>query len=182
VMKRLVQYPAYNTFEAIEEAYVYAVRAGAEVKAWADIQKLYKTFLAKHEQSLRRPHMDLFEAVSLMESGKRVEALPKLSSLARSDTYQDVKADAFYFLGVYQMTKLHEDYKAAMKNFETSIRLYPRERSCLTAAKCAIELNNWDRAHVLLERTLRDFPAGKPDVLKEATRLLPTAKKKIAEG
>jgi tetratricopeptide (TPR) repeat protein len=182
VMSRLVGYPSYANFEAIEEAYVYAARAGCEVKQWKEINALYRIFLSKYSTSLQRPHMDLYEAVAIMGRGDAIHAIPKFDSLAGSDTYQDVKADARYHLGLYQMNKLHEDYKKGMKYLESSIRLYPREQSCFAAARCAMKLNRWDKALVYLERTLRDFPAGNPGTRSEAAKLLPMVRKKVAGG
>jgi tetratricopeptide (TPR) repeat protein len=178
---RIVKYPSYASFEAIEEAYVYTARTAIELKKWPEMHALHKKFAARYSDSLSRPHLDLYDAAALIRDGHAVEALPRLAGLLRSDTYQDVKADAMYYLGVYQATKLHENDKAAMKQFEDSIRLYAREESCLEAAKCAMRLERWERAHVFLERTLREFPTGKPRVLKEAARLLPTVMKQLAK-
>ncbi|MDA0321584.1 MAG: tetratricopeptide repeat protein [Verrucomicrobia bacterium] len=180
-MSRIVKYPAYAGFKAIEEAYVYTARAAMELEKWDAVHETYTKFVEKHPMSLQRPHIDLYQGGALLRGGQAVEALPILGNLARSDTYQDVKADALFYLGVYQMTKLQENYKAASKLLDQSIEIYPREDACLVAARCAVRLKRWDKAAAYLERALREFPTGKPRVLAEASKLLPSVKKELAK-
>ena len=103
---RVANYPAYDAFEAIEEAYVYAARAATELGKWPELHELYAKFGKKYPNSLQRPHMDLYEAAALLMDGHAVESLPMLGAISRSDTYQDVKADALYYLGYHKMTKI----------------------------------------------------------------------------
>jgi tetratricopeptide (TPR) repeat protein len=57
---------------------------------------------------------------------------------------------------------------------------YPRERACLAAARCCIELREWEKAKTLLQRTTRDFPTGNRKTIDEAKRLVPEVLKQVA--
>jgi tetratricopeptide (TPR) repeat protein len=177
-LKLLKDYPR---FEAADEAYVFAARGCVETQRWDALVKMYERFLRDYERSPHRPHMDLFAAVAVLGQGSRDEGAARLKSIARSETYEDVKADAWYYLGVDLLERKFPDYKGALANFEQSIALYPRERSCLAAAKCCIELKQWDKAKDLLDRTLRDFPSGNRRVVDEARRMLPDVLKAMAK-
>jgi len=181
VMDRLVTY--YPRFEAVDEAYVYAATGCEEMENWKKITDLHKRFVKLLPKSPRRQHMDLFLAVAQMGSGKRANGLRTLKRAIETDTYEDVKADAFYHLGVYETdVKARPDINQAFKYFEQSVGLYPRARSCLAGAKTCMKLKKWDRAKVLLDQAVRDFPTADPQLLREARRLVPTVLKELAKG
>ena len=73
------------------------------------------------------------------------------------------------------------NHSTALLMLDKSLALYPRERACLAAAQCCIQLGQWAKAKTLLERTARDFPAGDRKTIDEARRLLPTVLKRMAE-
>jgi len=168
-------------FEAIEEAYVYAARGCAETRRWSEIPRLWKWLVRERPRSPNRPHMDLYAALATLGQGKAQEGVARLRSIANSDTYEDVKADAHYHLGTHFMSLEPPKYKTALDCLDKSLALYPRERSCLAAAKCCIELKNWKKAKALLERAIRDFPTGNRKTIEKAKRLLPEVLKQMAK-
>jgi len=168
-------------FEAIEEAYVYAARGCAETGRWSEVQRLAERFLDKFPRSPSRPHMDLYAARATLGVGKEEKALALLTSIAESDTYQDVRADAYYHLGTHILSRQRPNHSTALICFEKSLALYPRETAALAGAKCCIELKQWDKAKTLLERTTREFPTGNRKTIEEAQKLLPTVLKQVAK-
>ncbi len=184
---------AYPGFEAIEEVYVRAAWGLVEEKQWEPVRGLHQRFVRSFPQALNRPHMDLYLAVSEIEGGQREAGLSRLRDLAGSSTYEDVKADAHYYLGIALMPGWHkvtvEDlrnpeaaeldpdaldrYNRALRLLDKSVEYYPRARACLAAAKCNIALKNWSEARVLLDRVIRDFPDADRLTANEAAALLP---------
>jgi len=166
----------YPRFEAVEEAYVNAARGCAETKNWSELDLLYQTFVREWPRSDYRPRMDLLAAVSHIGQNRADKGLAMLRSLAASDAYQDVRADAWYHLGINQT-----DPAKALEALEKSVQVFPRETSCLAAAKAAMKLGRWDRAAQLLDMVTRDFPRGNPAVLAEARSLLPSVQAALAK-
>jgi tetratricopeptide (TPR) repeat protein len=171
----------HPNFEAMEEVWVYAARGYAETGKWSEIGPLYQRFVKDRPGSPHRPHMDLYAALAALHLGQPDDGVARLKNIAQSDTYQDVKADACYYLGTHFRDQQPPKYNAALEQFEKSVALYPREGSCLDAAKCAIELRNWEKAKALLQRTIRDFPAGDRKAIEEAKQLLPDVLKRAAK-
>jgi tetratricopeptide (TPR) repeat protein len=118
--------------------------------------------------------MDLYLALSLVEQETTSrEGITKLKDLSTADTFEDVKADAYYHVGKFLMrgtTQKH--HAAALGQLRHSIDLYPTEKSLLAGAKCAFALKDTEKARGYLERAVRDFPDGDPETLREADRLL----------
>ncbi|HUT33244.1 MAG TPA: tetratricopeptide repeat protein [Planctomycetota bacterium] len=179
LLKLLHDHP---TYEAVEEVSVYAARGAVEAKKWSEVDRLYQWFLKERPRSAHRPHMDLYAAIALIGSGKADEGLSGLRSIALSDTYQDVKADAYYHWGSHLLGQTPPKINAAFDCLEKSVALYPRETSCLAAGKAAIELKDWEKAQGFLQRAIREFPAGRREAVEEAKRLLPDVQKRVAKG
>jgi TolA-binding protein len=169
-------------FEAIEEAYVFAARGLAETKQWPDLDLNYRRFVSEWSDSDRRPRMDLYAALSLIGQGKSPAGLANLKSLADGETYEDVKADACYHLAAHLQTAKPPKTQAALAYFEKSIKIYPREAACLEAARCSIELKQWEKAQRLLDRLVRDFPDGDQRVVAQGAKLIPTVLKEVAKA
>ena len=166
-------------FEAVEEVYVFATRGLKETRRWSAIERLYQRFVQTYPRSLHRPHMDLLAALAVLKQGRTEEGVKKLRGIAESDTYQDVKGAACFYLGEHFMAATPPDYAAAMKCLDQAVGLYPQDVSCLAAAKCCIELKRWEEAKVLLYRTTREFPGGDRKVVEEAGKLLPAVLKEL---
>lgn len=179
VMSRLVKF--YPRFEAVDEAYIYAGRACEQQEEWGRIRELHANFKKYCPNSPRIAHMDLYLAIADLKGGRRAAGLTMIKSVTQSETFEDVKADAFFHLAEYELAKVRENKKLAFKYFEESVRLYPRARSCLGGAKTAVDLGKWERARILLAQALRDFPAANPQILKEARRLTPRVLKELAK-
>jgi len=169
----------HPTYEAIEEVHVHAARGAVEARKWSDVDRLYQWFIKERPRSANRPHMDLYVALALVGSGKADEGLPRLRSIAMSDTYQDVKADAYYHWAVALLAQEPPKTNAALECLEKSVALYPREASCLAAGKAAIALKDWEKAQGYLARASREFPAGRREAVEEARRLLPEVLKNV---
>jgi len=170
----------HPTFEAAEEAYVQGARGAAELGQWRVLDQLYGRFLKDHARSPNRPHMDLYAALSVLRQGDADKGATLLRNIARSDTYQDVRADAEFYLAEQLMGLKPPKYREALERLNGSLSVYPRERACLAAARCAMALERWGDAEAFLERTVRGFPEGDRRVIDEAGRLLPEVRKKLA--
>ena len=168
-------------FEAVQEAYVYAARGLTETKAWGDLDLVYRRFVAEWPQSPERPRMDLYAALSLIGQDQADRGAANLKSLAGGDTFEDVKADACYYLALRCLEVEPPNRPLALQWFEMSVSIYPRETACLDAAKCCIELKQWPKARQLLSQVLRNFPQGNPRVLNEARNLMPEVLKQMAK-
>jgi tetratricopeptide (TPR) repeat protein len=168
-------------FEAIEEAYLWAARGCVETKHWDDLAVLYRTFVNEWGRSDRRARMDLYDALGQIGSGKSAQGMAVLASIARSDTYEDVKADAYYHLGLATLAANPADMAAAYESLVKSVGTYARDASCLQAGKLAVKLKKWDEARQYLERVGRDFPRARNEVLGEARGLLSEVQKQLAK-
>ena len=170
----------HGSFGAMEEVYVFAARAAQAGGNWPEVTRLCEAFNKKWKRSPNRPHMDLCQAVAALNQGNTGDGVKRLLSIASSDTYQDVKGGAEAHLAGHFMARKTPDYETALKHYTASLSLYPRERHCLSAAKCCIALKRWKEARDLLVRTTREFPGGDRKVLHEAKRLLPDVMKELA--
>jgi Tfp pilus assembly protein PilF len=126
--------------------------------------------------------MDLYVALSALKQGKAEAGMRRLKTIAASDTYQDVKADACYFLGEHLMGVKPAQTAAALDYLKQSLAHYPRQRACLAAAVCHMERKDWPKAKTMLERTLRGFPDGDRRITSDAKRLLRDVVKQMAGG
>lgn len=169
-------------FEAVEEAYVLAARLSGELGKWSRIDALEKTFLRAHPRSANRPHMDLYAALAALNQGRVEAGARRLRNIAASDTYQDVKADACYFLAEHLLRAKPPQTQAALAYLNKSLAHYPRQRACLAAAKCHVQRKQWSQARGLLERAIRGFPRGDRTLTEEARRLLPGVLKELAKN
>jgi tetratricopeptide (TPR) repeat protein len=170
----------HPTFDAVEEAYVQGASAAGEAGQWRVLDQLYARFVKDHPQSTHRPHMDLYAALSTLRQGDAEKGVSLLASLARSDTFQDVKADAEYYLAVHLMSVAPPKHKEASERLAASLSVYPRERACLAAAQCALAMGRLSEAEALAERTIRGFPEGERKAIDEAKALLADVRKKLA--
>ncbi|MFI5379747.1 MAG: tetratricopeptide repeat protein [Tepidisphaerales bacterium] len=165
----------YPRFEAIEEAYVWAARGYAAAKAWPDLELVCKNFVAEWPKSDRRSRMDVYSALARGGQGQTDAAKRLLLQIAGSDTYEDVKADAYYWAGRFAVAA---DPAEAMKYFEASVA-YPREASLLEAGRCAIKLRQLEKARDYLERG--GAIKGDPRILAETRVLLTEVQKELAK-
>ena len=180
VLAQIIQH--HSDFEAVEEVCVNAAMGCVEVKSWKNLIGLHDMFVSKFPQSLRRAHMDLYRAIATLHEGDSVEALTTLDNITKSDTYEDVKAEAFYYLGIHFMDRTKPRFDAASSYLNRSVQMYPQPHATLAAAKCSMSLQQWDKAKEYLDMTLRDFPKAKPAIHAEAKLLHPKVLKNMAKN
>jgi len=164
----------YPEFKGTEEAYVDLVKACYSLRDFTQLDRAHGTFARHHAQSQWRPYVDLYKALAMVEKEERLHTgMARLKDLATAETFEDVKADAYYHIGMIHMRgKSRKDYRAAMGQLERSINLYPTEKALLAGAQCALNLKDAEKARGYLERTVRDFQDGDSETLREADKLL----------
>ncbi|NQT94000.1 MAG: tetratricopeptide repeat protein [Lentisphaerae bacterium] len=170
----IAKHPA---FSGIDEAYIDIAASHARLQEWQSVDSYYKAFLEKHPDSVRRPYMDLYAALSSIGTNRATEGMAKLQALVRADTFEDLKADAGYHLAMQTRKSSGSDEKIVMRLLKESVDRYPRPRSLLEAGRCSFELGQWSDARTYLDRCLREFPSSDPDVQKQAEALLAAATK-----
>lgn len=181
VMLKLID--RFPKFEALEEVYVRATRDAVEAQAWNDVDRLCREFALKWPRSDRRQRMELFGALRMRFGGGKAEAgVSTLRGLANGETFEDVKADAWYWLGRGELTNQPPQYAQALADFEQSVTVFAREPACIEAARCAMKLRQWTQAKVHLDRVLSEFAKGDPAVVQQARALLPDVMKEIARS
>ncbi len=105
-------------FDAIQEVYVFTARSLTEIKEWSELDLHYRRFVSEWPTSDRRPHMDLYAALSLLGQGQSAKGLANLKSLADGETFEDVKADACYHLALNYQSTQPANHEAARQYFE----------------------------------------------------------------
>ncbi|MBM4142844.1 MAG: tetratricopeptide repeat protein [Lentisphaerae bacterium] len=183
---------AYPQYEAVEEAFMQAARSAMALKDWPRILELHEQFMRRFKESLYQPHMDLCWAVALLNiPERRREGFDRVSTLANSHTYEDVKADALYHQGLGALAIAlpdaagnigKGDYRRALKMFTASLEIFPRAAACLEAARCEAALGRWASVKEYLDRLLRDFPDADADTLAAARTLLAQARREIVKS
>lgn len=179
VMQKLVN--DHPKFEAVEEVHVYLGESLVEMTAWADYDALYRRFIAGWPRSDKRHRMDLYAALSLIGQNQVDKGVANLKGLLSGDTFEDVKADAAYHLGMRALAAKPPDHKAALGYFEKSVAIYPRAAACLEAARCQIALKQWENARQSLDRVGREFPKSDSRIVEQAKRLMPDVLKELAK-
>jgi hypothetical protein len=121
---------------------------------------------------MRRPYMDFYNAMAIVGKGQRQEGIRKLGSLAKSDTYEDVKANAYYHLADQLMLSPKPNFDLISSLLKKSVDFYPQAHSLLAAGRCAVKRQKWQDARTYLDRCIREFPRSEPAVHTEAKQLL----------
>jgi tetratricopeptide (TPR) repeat protein len=180
MLKLIDQFPK---FEALEEVYVNAARGAVEAKAWNDVDRLCREYALKWPKSDRKQRMELYGALRTMFGKGMIDAaVSQIKGLAEGETFEDVKADAWYWLGRNELAFKPPRYLPALGYFDKSVTVFPRESACLEAAQCAVKLKQWDKAKLYLDRILGEFAKGQPAVVQEARTLMPEVMKEIAKA
>ena len=156
--------------------------AHARLQDWKSVDHYYRAFIENHPESMRRPYMDLYGALSSIGTNRTAEGVATLRTLVRADTFEDLKADAGYYLALQTRASSESDAKVVMRLLKESVERYPRSRSLLEAGRCSLELGQWSDARTYLDRCLREFPSSEPDVQKQAEALLAVAAKAETEN
>jgi tetratricopeptide (TPR) repeat protein len=158
-------------FKAIEEIYTDLARSALEVGNWAIAADTHKRFAERFPNSDRRPYMDLYAAAALVGSGQTAAGAGTLRTLAKSDTYEDVKAEAYYHLAMVALRQAKPDSAGAMDLLRKSIASYPEPKALIQAARTACDAKGWPEAREYLDRFAREFPKADRMLLDEAQQL-----------
>lgn len=169
-------------FPGIDEAYVDIAASHTLLQDWQKVDNYYRAFLEKHPDSMRRPYMDMYAALSSIGTNRMTEGMATLRTLVRADTFDDLKADAGYHLAMQARNSAGSDGKIVMRLLKESVKRYPRALSLLEAGRCSLELGQWSDARAYLDRCLREFPSSEPGVQKQAQALLAAATKAELEN
>lgn len=167
----------YPKFEAYEEACVYAARGYAETKNWNEVELACKTFAADFPKSDRRPRMDFYAALALMNHGDKAKGLSAMKSLASSETFEDVRAEAALQVALDFLSQKPEQTQAAFEWLDKSVKFHATDAACVELGKCALKLGKLDAAREALARVGREFPkslraAEAGALLNEVQRLM----------
>jgi len=147
-----------------------------------DVVRVVTPGTLTEESILEAKANNFLPARALVGLGKTQEGLARLTSIAESETYEDVKSLAYYYIGTHIMGLPRPNLDTALVALRKSVEIYPTERACLAAAQCAIRLRKWDEARDYLRRAIRQFPAGDKRVIEEAKSLLPSVLKELARA
>jgi TolA-binding protein len=170
VFERLVT--DHSGFAAADEAYVGLVRTCYRARNWGKMRAHSAAFTKLRPNAVRRPYVDFYLALAMIETGDATAGHSKLRDLAQAETYGDLKADAHFHLARRALAQSPPDRAAAYKLLRRSIDFYPRAEPLLEAGRCAVELRRWDDARAYLDRCIQEFPESDETILEDARDLL----------
>jgi TolA-binding protein len=162
----------YPKFQAADEVHVDLAAGCVRIADWETLDRHYRSFMEAFKASPRRPYIDLYHALRLLAGGQTDEAVARLGSLAKADTYQDLKADAYYHLARHMLSQAPAQQETVFDMLEKSVYHYPRAESLLAAGRAALALGKWSDARRYLDRCVREFPKSEETVLRDARVLL----------
>jgi TolA-binding protein len=162
----------YPKFKGQEEAVVDLAKGCVAAQNWPLLDEHYAAFVKAQPEAARRLYMDLYRAISQLARGQTAEAVNRLRDLSRADTYSDLKAEAYYHLGLAAGKGEKPDANKAFELLERSVEMYPRAESLLAAGRYAVELRKWGPARKCLDRCRLEFPRSDPEIQDEARKLL----------
>jgi TolA-binding protein len=158
-------------FKAIDEVYLDIVRVGANSANWQVVDKYDKMFKEKRQGSERRPYIDLYAAISQIGQGRTAVGERALVDLTKSDTYDDLKAEAYYHLARLKLKAQLPDSAGALTLLRKSVDTYPLPHALLETGRSALEQKNFVVARESLDRLVREFPKADKDILDSAQQL-----------
>ncbi|NQZ68778.1 MAG: tetratricopeptide repeat protein, partial [Lentisphaeria bacterium] len=162
----------YPKFKAIEEVYKDTLMACYKAKQWNKVFSKHKDFSLKFKESAWRTYMDYYKAHAEMATGKKVKARNRFLDIAQAETFEDVKADANYYVADGYLRSKPVNYKKAFPHLEASVTLYPRQASLFDAGRTAIQLKKWGLAKTYLDRCIREYPNNDASMMRKARNLL----------
>lgn len=162
----------HGDIKAIEEVYCDVAKVALEIANWQMTAETARKFLEKFPNSDRRAYMELHAATALAGSGKAEAAESLLRTLSKSETYEDVKAGAYYQLAMMALRQGKPDANAeALKLLRKSIEAYTEAPALMQAARCAFEGKEWASAREYLDRFVIEFPKSDKALLEEVQQL-----------
>jgi TolA-binding protein len=94
-----------------------------------------------------------------------------LIDLAKSDTYQDLRAEAYFHLAKLKLKQQPLEKAAALALLRKSVEAYPFPPALLDTGRYALELKDFTVARECLDRLVRDFPKADKDILDTAQQM-----------
>jgi tetratricopeptide (TPR) repeat protein len=161
----------HSSFKAIDEVYVDIVRTGVTAGNWSIVEKYAEMFKEKRGGSERRPYVDLYAAIAQIGRGQTVTGERALIDLTKSDTYEDLKAEAFYNLGRLKLLARPPDFAGALALLRKSVDTYPLAPALLETGRTALEQKEFAVARDSLDRLVREFPKADKSILEPAQQL-----------
>jgi len=158
-------------FKGVEDAYMELVRSYVGLSNWEPAERYYLAYVEKHPAGLRRTYMDVYGALARIGRGQAEEGEQTLRDLARSETYEDVKAEAYYRLAERKLAASPPDAPAALALLRKSVESYPLAPAVLAAGRCAAQTGDRAAAREFLDRLVREFPKADRELIEEAQRL-----------
>jgi tetratricopeptide (TPR) repeat protein len=168
-LERLIE--EHPTFKGIEDVYMDLARSHVEFANWPAVERCCTAYVAKHPAGMRRSYMDLCAALVQIGKGQVATGEKALLDLAKSDTFEDVKAEAYFRLGQGKQKATPPDLSGALSLMRKSLDAYPLAPALLEAGRCAVELKNWSAAREFLDRLLREFPKADREQIEQAQQL-----------
>ena len=156
----------YPDFKGMEDVYKDMGRMCADLSNWDLLERYYQAYVAKFPTGARRAYMDLYAAMAQIGKGRVQEGEQALLDLARSETYEDVKAEAYYRLALRK-----KDKAEALSLLRKSIEAFAQAPALMEGARCALEVKNEATAREFLDRLLKEFPDSDRAMIAEAQEL-----------
>jgi tetratricopeptide (TPR) repeat protein len=169
VLDRLIT--DHADYKGCEDAYVELVRSFVKRSDWEPVARYYTMFVAKYPDGLRRTFMDLCHALAQIGQGQVEAGERTLRELTQADTYPDVKAEAYYRLGMRKLGAKPPDLSGGFALLRKSVEMFPSEPALLEAGRCAIEKKEWAAARGYLDQLLREFPRADRECVEQAQQL-----------
>jgi len=168
-LERLIK--EYPTFKGIEDVYLDLTRSYADIANWPLVEQWYQAYVAKYPAGLRRNYMDVCGARAQIGRGQAAPGEKTLLDLAKSDTYEDVKAEAYYYLGLQKRQSKPPDAAGALALLRKSVESCPLPPVLLEAGRCAYDTKKWADAREFLDRLVREFPKADRELIEQAQQL-----------
>lgn len=164
-------------FKGLEDVYLEVIRMNADLANWQAVDRYITEYAAKFPAGLRRNYVEIYEAMSKIGKGKVEDGERDLLALAKSETYEDVKGEAYYRLAMRRLPAKSRDPAAALPYLRKSVEAYPTAPVLLEASQCAAEIKDWAAAREFLDRLLREFPKADRMLIDAAQ----TLRKKVSD-
>jgi hypothetical protein len=115
--------------------------------------------------------MDVYAALGQIGRGEAAAGEQALDILAKSDTYEDVKAEAYYRLALRRAGGPKPDIAAARSLLRKSVECYPMASALLETARLAMQAGDFADARTSVDRLLREFPKTEREFIEEAQQI-----------
>jgi TolA-binding protein len=159
-------------YKAAEEIYLDLIRSHVDTANWPAVTRTYQDYLVRNKEGRYRSHMDLYQAVSQLNGTNEATGERTLIDLSKAETFEDVKAEAYYRLAVRKLgEKTPPDQEGALPLLRKSIAAYPLAPALMEAARCAKGTKNFAAAREFLDQLVRQFPKADQTLIDQVQQL-----------